>query len=230
MAGTIGDELRRYFREGMMQKEFAIAWLEAWKKNHPGDDSWSIDTAESRLSSCLRGRVDGVKFFLGDRKRRDTTFEVLGAPAAARDRLTGLAEMLLAERPIRLVVDATRGPQEGARAESMFKAIREYVLGEAAVFPTLLIVTEAQHERLPFSFHEFIKVGLTVEPARDTHSARARVDELAARGALIVAPYPIPDISRWIAIRFDEPIALDPPNGLLIARQGGMLPGLPEVN
>ncbi|WP_437659893.1 hypothetical protein [Sorangium sp. So ce1182] len=230
MAGTIGDELKRLIRKGTTQKALAMEWLNLWRKHHPSDGGWSVDTAESRLSQCLSDRIEGVKFFLGDPARRDVTFQVFGVPAGDVERLIRLVDgQLCAERPPRLVVDATRGPQEVSRVHAMFKAIREHLLDGNAAIPTVLILTETQFDFLPHSFNELTRDRLTVQRAQDAQAARALVDELAQQGAFVAAPYPFPDVARWIALRLDDPIAVDPPDCLCLVEQGTALPGLPEV-
>ncbi len=190
MGRSIGEELKQLKPEDKAQKAMAIEWLEAWKQRYPEHEGWSVDTAESRLSQCLHNQPAGIKFFLGEEARFETTCEVFRAGAEVRIRLKQqVEEMLAQERPIRLVLDVTSGPQTGAEVDAMFDALKARFLGEDACFPTALVLTERQYDRLPRSFDDFGD-NLVVEKASDDEAARKLVDDHGQQGALVGTPHP----------------------------------------
>ena len=229
MSDTIGKLLKQRIPENKAQKTIAIEWLETWSRRHPNEDRWSVDTAESRLSQCLRDKPIGVKFYLGEDARFEITCEAFGIDAEDRARLKHkVDEMLAQDRPIRLAVDVTTGPQVGAEVDTMFGALKACLLGEGALLPVALVLTERQYDRLPRSFDVFSD-NLVVEKVTDPTAARKMIDDFGSQGALIATPYPRKPFEQWMAIKIDTEIHCEPANAVASFMATGKLPGLKEV-
>jgi hypothetical protein len=229
MKTTLGEELKKLIPEGTPQKAMAMTWLDAWRARHPKREILSADAAETRLSQCLSNRAPGVKFYFEDPARREITCEVFQVPPKDSARLGRLAEEILKEDlSPQLVLDATTGPQAGDELERMFQGIKTVFLGDNALWPMMLLITEQQYERLPRSYDD-LKPKLTTQKFKDVASARGALGVLAEQGALAATPYPHLPFERWLAVRLSPEVKCDPPNGLAEFAADNTLPGLPVV-
>lgn len=229
MKMTLGEELKKLIPEGTPQKAMAMTWLDTWRARHPKRESLSADTAETRLSQCLSNQAPGVKFYFENPERRENTCEVFQVPQKDRARLGRLAEEILKEDlSPQLVLDATPGPQAGDELERMFQGIKTVFLGDDALWPMVLLITEQQYERLPRSYDD-LKPKLTTQKFKDVASARAALGALTEQGALAATPYPHLPFDRWLAVRLSPEIKYDPPIGLAEFAASNALSSLPPV-
>ncbi len=228
MHTKMGEEVKKLFPKGKAQKTIANEWLTLWAQRHPEPTaSQTINTVESRLSDCVKGKPSGLKFFFSDPDRRLTTFDVLGAGPEERAQLNALADEVLApDGTTRLVVDVTGGPDDSPRVEAMFDGLKGLFLGPARLTPMTMLVTRQQYDKLPRSFDI---AGITVETLASAKAARSRLDELGAQGALVASSHPCLPFERWAALRIDNQVALEPADALVVFRDKGLLEALPPV-
>jgi hypothetical protein len=232
MSAALGEGLKRLVPEGKWQSALANEWVELWGKRRRGTALPSVDTVEARLREGLQGRLTGIRYLFGDEDRRAVTWGVFPADEAERARLEALAdEALRTDRPLRLLVDVTSGPQEGARADAMWEGLHRLLFGPDTLTPMALVLTEAQYERLPRSFDDFGEL-VSFQRVANAEAARARLEELSASSgetALVASARPRLPFERWCALRVEGEVAFGPPDALAITRQKGALEGLSPV-
>lgn len=231
MSAALGEGLKRLVPEGKYQSNLANEWVDLWSKRYRGTPVPSVETVEARLRECLLGRLPGIRFLFQDEARRALTFDVFAAPDHERERLGGLAARALStEGPVRLVVDVASGPQDGARAESLWEGLHRLLFGPDTLTPMAIVLTEAQYEKLPRSFDELVGL-VRFEKVAHLEAARQRVEELAADPAapLVASPRPRHPFERWAALRVEGDVALGPADAIAVMQARGSLDALPRV-
>jgi hypothetical protein len=184
-------------------------------------------TVESHLSRLKSNDRTAVQYFFADPRDAEDLLEALAFPAGERGAVLGAADALLSpeERPLRLVVDLTTGPQDRGFVE-LCETLWRQLLDDAPP-RVALVMTQAQHENLLPRFAPVDRV--RVEVVQDPSQGDDRTRALAGDAAVVLSTRRFPVTSRWIAARWPErsnlPVTLEPTDALAALRAGTPLPG-----
>lgn len=226
MTQTLGAALKPFFCD--KQIVIALRWLALWEARTGAKPEWKPESIVSHLSRCLNDKRDGTPFF-ADPVRAEVLFEALPVPEDKRGPLRALVLQAGREPAIRLVIDITRWPDKGEAIDALFDQLRELVLDGLALTPAALVLTDRQFDRLPRSYDD-LPVPLQPHRVRDAGEGVSKACELAGSSALILAPWQVKPIERWLAAHFDgRQLSLEPADGLAVFAEKDGLPGVPEV-
>lgn len=225
---TLGTLLREMLKD-RKQGEVAAEWQRRWTER--GGKELSFDHVESSLSRCVNERLEGVRFFFGDRGRGALLLDVLGATPEQREATFASADSAMSasgERPPQIVVDLTTWVGDRDAVERLAVAIEESVLSRAPDMTVAVVLTDAQFRWLPRTFDE--RRGLAVERVAAAEHARPKVLEIARDAALVISSWRSDPFERWAALEFvGGRVQLGPPDALEVFGRDGRLPSLPRV-
>lgn len=215
---TLGIRLKQYLGE-RDQKSVAMGWIGRMTER-PEEKALSSNTVPSRLSQLFADDPEGVRTFFKSPWRATWLFDELGVPDAERDGLRALAESTLAGGPApRLVIDLS--DQGDTPTDVIFRALREQFLGEGAIFPLAIVLTDKQYEYFPRSF-DTLREKLRVEHVPNAEVGARTALALAGDSTPLVSARPLVPTSRWWALSFKgTDVALDPVDGLALLRREG---------
>jgi hypothetical protein len=183
-------------------------------------------TAESHLSRLKSNDRTAAQFFFADPGAANDLMDIMKFADGERAAVVDAAMLVLApeERPVRLVVDFTTGPQDQAFVAACEQV--ERALLDGAVPRIALVVTDAQHHYLLRKYEDDSR--LAVEQVRDATAGKEKARELAGTAGVVASTWCFPDLSRWIAIRWSgqsgATFATDPADALDALRAGRSLP------
>jgi hypothetical protein len=156
-------------------------------------------------------------------------FDAIEVPMEARDGLRKIAEVGARTPAPRLVIDITSWPDKGEAIDTLFRELREKVLGESPLAPVALVLTDAQYDRLPRSYDDLPRPP-DVHRVRAADEGAARACELVGDAAIVLSPWQVDPIQFWLAAHFDgRTLQLAPANWLAVVVAEGKLPDVSEV-
>ncbi len=183
-------------------------------------------TAESHVSRLKANDRTAVQFFFADPNAANDLMEIMNVPDGERAAFIDAASMVLTpeERPLRLVVDLTTGPQDQGFVAACEQA--ERALLDGAVARVALVMTDAQHEYLLRKYQDDPR--LVVERVRAASAGEPTARSLAGTTAVVASTWYFHDLSRWIAIRWpargEATLPVEPADALDALRAGRSLP------
>lgn len=220
----IGTRITKRIDEGgFKQSALAAQYVERAKARGVSRNPNTVESHLSRLKSSDR---TAVQFFFSELRDAEDLLEILAVPVPERVAMRDAANDVLApeERPLRLVVDLTEGPQDAA-----FVGFCECVSGLIAEAPprVALVMTGAQHEYLLPKYAPESRVH--VEVVRDPSAGEAKARALAGDAAFVASTWRFSPLSHWVAVSWPTHPAskyvLEPANAIELLRQGLPLPG-----
>lgn len=180
------------------------------------------DTVESHISRLKKGDAVAVRFFFADPSSARDLFDILDVTEARRAEYLRDANAMLTpeERPLRVVVDLSDGPQ-GRELVSLCEDLAINVVSQIHG-RIALVVTEPQRlYLLPACTPERHVV---VEAVVDAKAGWDRTTKLAADGAFVLSGRRFDPWSRWIAFEVrDGRMAFEPYDGVRRCAEGKAL-------
>lgn len=224
----IGVKLREVFTGIKEKHPSQQALAMAWYEGH-GDKKLSAATVESRLSELFNGKLDGVKFFFGQRDRSTVLLRLLGISPSEAEQIYAGAELALAgQLDARTLIDLRA--MTDAEVQLACKWIESEVLLHAGLLPMVLLVLPGQAKQIPRGFDDYRD--------KDHLTWTEEVGKAAERATVLMAPTPWalgPDRQVWPWQKWAQfvvlkgKVQLDPPDALDQLATSGALAGPPLV-
>lgn len=221
----IGSRITKRLEDGgFKQSALAAQFVERAKARKVERNRVTVESHLSRLKSSDR---TAVQFFFTDLNDAKDLMDLLAVPAEERSAMLDAAIGVLApeERPVRLVVDLTTGPQDRAFVDAC-EGVNQQLL-DGTPPRIVLVMTEAQREYLLPRYADENRV--SVEVVRGPTEGEARARSLAGDAARVASTWPLLPISRWVALRWPDrnnpTLGIEPPDAIEALRKGHPLPG-----
>ncbi len=185
-------------------------------------------TAESHISRLKANDRTAVQFFFADPNAANDLMEIMNVSDGERAAFIDAASMVLTpeERPLRLVVDLSTGPQDQGFVAACEQT--ERALLDGAVARIALVMTDAQHQYLLRKYQDDPR--LVVERVRDAAAGEPLARSIAGTTAVVASTWYFSDLSRWIAIRWpargEATLMVEPEDALDALRAGRSLPAV----
>lgn len=207
---TLGNELKKYIPTGKTQKTVALELAEALRT--VVGLQYSPDTAESRWSEALKGKLTGLRFFFETEPRMETSLEALGVPDPERSRLRQLIRGAMGGQTVLLDLRSAK-----RLSPATFGELRTWLLSIEGELQVTVGLSDSQYDEAPASFRE---CGARFE--------RGDLTRLRETAAIIVSEEPVRPIERWLAVSFTAPLAFSPSNWRERLQEGADLGPLPK--
>lgn len=191
---TLGNELKKYVPAGKTQKTVALELAEALRA--AVGLQYSPDTAESRWSEALKGKLTGLRFFFESEKRMETSLGALGVPSAEVPRLRQLIRGAMGGQTVLLDLTSTE-----RLSAPLYGELRTWLLSVEDEMQVVVGLTDAQYDAAPASFREC--------GARFERGDFAKLRETAA---IIVSEELVRPVEKWLAVSFGSPLVFSPAN------------------
>ena len=207
---TLGSELKKFIPVGKTQKTIALELAEALKDEV--GIQYSPDTAESRWSEALKGKLTGLRFFFESEQRMETTLGALSVPSSDKARIRQLIRAAMGGQTV--LLDLTTAEQ---LTPAVYGGLRTWLLSVESEVQVIVGLSDAQYDNATASFRE---CGARFE--------RGDLTKLRETAAFIVSEEPVQPIERWLAVSFTATPIFSPANWRERLLDGADLGGLPR--